>query len=435
MSDIEGLRHHFRRLLEQERAAAAKESASIHSEATAESLVSRRDFVSLVKLFRDLLFETSRLRSLVNRVELEPSLAASLRDLDVLNLVDVEKASKGTGGILAPLSRLFALTSTDIPPPPAPPKTPMTARAIAKLTGSSAVSSTTINVEFGNGAVRRATAVGGAEDLPSPEYKRPGAGGSPRGNKSGPQLKRDLSAIFVGGLPTSRQTGDGGWVRVDARNAPSSNPFSRLLATYRPPLSATTNAIIDSIPHAPQPDAPYQPTLLERTHRRTYSDSSIRSTFVAHANPHARLITPASLALSSEISISGALAQPIVSQSHRPDDQTLRTQLTQLSSSVVMRKPSMSRLRMRSSSAQLRTSSPSMSVSIPKDAIPPVPSLPMSISISPTVLRGPVPIVVAGSLFGNLSSWASKAAGFPSPLAARAEEESVEGGESTRAGP
>lgn len=432
VNDIEGLRTHFRRILEQER---AKDLPLSPQENTTESLVLRRDFVSLVKLFRDLLFETSRLRALVNRVQLEPSLAANLRELDNVNTLEgPSKAppAPSTGGLLAPFSRLFAGALSAEPEPASPaaqrPITPRPSmRPIAKLSGSSAITSATVNVEFGSGAVRRAVAHGPGEPS-SPDV----AANSPRGSqgslgrkKSETQVKRDLSSIFAGGLPPPRSPTTDAWVVLppkpsSSRAVPSTNPFGRLLAAYRPTassMSTTANAVLDSFSHAPQPDAAYEPTLLERQLRpRGLSDSSIRSTFVAHANPHHRLISPATLALSAESHAPDAAASPVPILSRSAEPEADRHLSAVLSSS--MRKPSMQHLRPQASQSQLRPSPDN-------DAAP---TLPISISISPTSTPSALSTPASrrligtssaatspqtsGSLFNNLSHWATKAAGI-----------------------
>ncbi|KAM0751739.1 hypothetical protein T439DRAFT_379835 [Meredithblackwellia eburnea MCA 4105] len=453
VNDIEGIRTHFRRVLENERVS-TKDSA-LSPESSQESHVLRRDFVSLVKLFRDLLFETSRLRSLVNRVQLEPSLASSLRELDTINSIDNEasKATSTAAGLLAPFSRLFnnvvGTTEEPVTPPP-PVSTPRPSiRPIAKLTGSSAVTSAVVNVEFGSGAVRRAVASRpgeeGSPDLPSPSQR---SQTSLTHKKSDNQVRRDLSSIFAGGLPAPRSPTGEPWVVVSnkARPTPSSNPLGCLLAAYRPAvsLSTTTNAVLDSFAQA-RPE-PSEPTLLERQLRpRGLSDSSIRSTFIAHANPQHRLLSPATLALSSEGTSGDVVAQPIsISIGSGPDGSScpdLREQLTVLSTS--MRKPSIAKLRKKdsrgSSLSRSHTEDP-----VDSEPPPPVPSLPISISASPKGIDfggathahhhrlrgdglGPVgsapqgfgPAIVAtpppatsGSLFNNLSHWASRATGL-----------------------
>ncbi|GAA5924011.1 uncharacterized protein JCM15063_005524 [Sporobolomyces koalae] len=333
VNEIDSMRDRFRRILEQERAAALKEPGKSVQQSSTESLINRKDFVSLVKLLRDLLFEASRLRSLVNRVQLEPALASRLGDLDelqgsVADPTDQALNRAGTaGGLLAPLSRLFGSTLSPGEHPTLTSR-PSSAqlRAPPKRGGYSAVTSATVNVEFGKAAVRSSTtssAEGTGTTSPSqPAVTRPDA------------PKRDISAIFAGSsnrvqadpwvvLPSVEPTTSAATPMPQPRRIPSRSPglasvassylpFGRILASsYRPALSSTTNAVLDSIPHAPptshDPSIPSPSeapsTLLERQLRpRGLSDSSIRSTFLAHgiANPHHRVLTPATLALSSE---------------------------------------------------------------------------------------------------------------------------------------
>ncbi|GAA6059166.1 hypothetical protein JCM10212_005511 [Sporobolomyces blumeae] len=317
--EVDSMRDRFRRVLEQERAAVVRDPSNHALLHGAESLVSRREFVALVKLLRDLLFEASRLRSLVNRVQLDPSLASRLAELDDAQSVDDEISARPSiknGGLLAPLSRLFGATlSPGEHPTLSNRSSSAQLRASVKRGGSSAVSSATVNVEFGQGAVRASSTD------PTPPRDQPAA------MRPAPP-RRDLSSIFAGS--TTRTTADP-WVVLPASTdatAPTASrpmapvrtpglvsaastassylPFGRMLASYRPAMSSTTNAVLDSIPHAPRDNASTDepaPTLLERQLRpRGLSDSSIRSSFLAHgvANPHHRVLTPATLALSSE---------------------------------------------------------------------------------------------------------------------------------------
>ncbi|GAA5894579.1 uncharacterized protein JCM6883_002142 [Sporobolomyces salmoneus] len=332
VNEIDSMRDKFRRILEQERSALAKETSKATSHLSSESLISRREFVSLVKLLRDLLFEASRLRSLVNRVQLDPSLASRLGDLDdpresATEFGSEQNASKlaatTTGGLLAPLSRLFGST---LSPGEHPTLTSRASsaqlRAPLKRGGYSAVTSATVNVEFGKAAVRSSTSEA------TTTTTSPAA--SPAARPDPP--KRDISSIFAGSTirpndpsfaPSNDLAASSPSPMPQPRRMPSRSPglasvassylpFGRILAnSYRPALSSTTNAVLDSIPHAPSmsqdPSTASNeppPTLLERQLRpRGLSDSSIRSTFLSHgiaANPHHRVLTPATLALSSE---------------------------------------------------------------------------------------------------------------------------------------
>lgn len=83
--DAEGLRDHFRRLIEAEaRGLNGKEDASSlgsgnsRDNKESESLVARKEFFALVKLIRDLLFEIAKLRNAVNEVQLAPNNAARI---------------------------------------------------------------------------------------------------------------------------------------------------------------------------------------------------------------------------------------------------------------------------------------------------------------------------------------------------------------------
>lgn len=89
--DAEGLREHFRRLIEAEARGqtatqTGKEDASSMSsgnskdkaEKESESLVARKEFFALVKLIRDLLFEIARLRNAVNEIHLSPGNAGKI---------------------------------------------------------------------------------------------------------------------------------------------------------------------------------------------------------------------------------------------------------------------------------------------------------------------------------------------------------------------
>ncbi|BGP29659.1 hypothetical protein JCM10296v2_001398 [Rhodotorula toruloides] len=428
VNDIDSVRHHFRRVVEQERATQTRQtslaaSASATAASADTSLVTRRDFVSLVKLLRDLLFEASRLRMLVNRVQLEPGLAEKLKELDVPNAFEAVEPQGANGkgaaatattaaGLLAPLSRLFggvvghdeapslshhASTAQFRPPP-------------TKRGGSGTVSTATatVNVEFGGGAVRQAQAAETSTTSPSTAAAATRSGTTRVTGSS--HVRRDLSSIFAGAASTSRATAstatssDLWWPTPSSASASSFSqigapagrlasaataassyiPFGRLLSSYRPAMSSTTNAVLDSIPHAPShPPASATneeggfeppPTLLERQLRpRGLSDSSIRSTFLSYANPHHRLVTATGPALSSEPVTIPVVVAPEPSFSADPSSplsasaspaaaisalrQTLlEDALDPTPGRSVSRRPSAANLRSKSSSAQLRES-------------------------------------------------------------------------------
>ncbi|KAM0792904.1 hypothetical protein ACM66B_002665 [Microbotryomycetes sp. NB124-2] len=462
VADVENLRHHFRKVLEAERIVLRGAEPDAHSH---ESLVLRRDFVALVKLFRDILFELSRLRMLVNRVQVDPHLAHSLRALDVQNSVtpdDVQPKVATTGGLLAPLTRfLGAALSTE--PEPTSPTLPTFAGPRAhppKRSVSSAISSTAVSVEFGSGAVRRAVANENEPPRTTAAETERATQQQSLGRKAGHQARRELNSIFAGAAPTivaPKAPVSASWF---SRAAPSSNPIGRLLASYRPAPESTVNAVLDSIPHAPQSATEAQPPLLERElRRRGLSDSSIRSTFVAHANPHHRVISPATLALSGEPVSTSAVPILVRTTDDGPgaadvdgdhddgSDATRRlTAQSQLSASLMVtsslsKRPSAAQLRSKKSTPQLRSVSATRSDTA-IHAPPPVPSVPVKVredkplsdvpvavsiprSLSNSETPGGPASVASTSLLGNLSQWASKATSL-SPLAAALEADEDE---------
>lgn len=406
--------------------------------------MTRRDFVALVKLLRDLLSETSRLRLLVNRVQLEPPLAYKLRELDapasVTPTITVEKtlgqsASSAATTLLAPISRLLGGQAAE---QPSTSDSVRPSLAQSRRGGSSTVSTATVNVEYGGGAVRA------AESVESPKSQ---AVASPRDATTSVgrprQVRRELSSIFAGASynsTASRRTTPAGvrsqgidmpaqpravptnrFVSAAASAASSYMPFGRILASYRPAMSSTANAVIDSIPHAPPVlDSPFDDddedhsppsTLLERQLRpRGLSDSSIRSSFTTHGgfsrpNPHHRVVTAAGLALSAEtkpvpmivapgdssLDRSGERDAAIAAMSSSPASlgaamNALRQKLEEdeaetahalAEGKTISRRASRAQLRGRTSTSRLRESS-TLAVSPP----PPVPPLPDDLRLS-----------------------------------------------------
>lgn len=106
--DAEGLREHFRRIVESEaRGALTSDTASTKSSSNGgnvmdmdTSLVPRKDFFALVKLMRDLLFEMAKLRMAVNEVQLAPGNASKILQ-EHLGVAAAEE--KGMGGWIGKL--------------------------------------------------------------------------------------------------------------------------------------------------------------------------------------------------------------------------------------------------------------------------------------------------------------------------------------------
>lgn len=74
--DVEGLREHFRKLIEIESRSLGKDDNSIGSSnqnLKDESMVSRKDFYALIKIVREMLVEMAKLRSVVNEIQMNPN--------------------------------------------------------------------------------------------------------------------------------------------------------------------------------------------------------------------------------------------------------------------------------------------------------------------------------------------------------------------------
>lgn len=279
VSDVDALRVKFQRSLLHENQASLKESAH-------HSLVTRRDFRQLLRLVRDVLAEVSRLRSIVNTVQLEPALATQIAQLEA-GPASPSGSQPSTPGFdpkayvptfLAPISRLWSgAASTEVVTPPSAPvsaaslgkgRPTMTA---TKRTTSTGITSATVNVEFGGGGMssRQKTVASSSPLASAPE----GVGG-----------------IFAGGglrRPRSR------WALVD-RPGPGATTSSSGAPKSRSRDDHDAGDKLDS------EVGDFRQTLLERTLRpRGLSDSSMHSTFVQHAaaaayaNPTGRLLKSA----------------------------------------------------------------------------------------------------------------------------------------------
>lgn len=248
-------------------------------------MVSRRDFAQLVKLFREMLSELGRLRSIVNRIQLEPSLAHKIAVLDELEAYEEPApSSTPTSSLLAPISRLL----WSQPAEEKVLKRKASSHPASKLSALNSVAPETVNVEFGSGQVKQAIRADAAAAgvIPSRSDARSG-----------------LRSIFVGAQRSGFPKGDkaDGWVAISRH---SGAPHDRQRGQ---PLSTAMDAVLDNFHSSGQThqsrDGPH-PKLLERTLRpRGLSDSSIHSTFAAHGsiNPAQSQITSARLAVSQAI--------------------------------------------------------------------------------------------------------------------------------------
>lgn len=256
--DIDGMRAHFRGVLEEER----------RQPGTASSLVARKDFMQLLKLFKELLAELVELRACVNRVILDPAEVARLRDAVAAAVEEQGEARRGGGatlGWIAPtIQKLFTGGAAE-------PTTPQALARGPKLEPSTSASTTHVNVEFAStGIIRRSTlAEEGEPVVLRRQRERPAmtlGDGSVR-------QRAGLMGIFAG-AQAPRPVGP-------SIRAKPSMEFHARKQGHRRQISNAVDAVIDQ----PVPEDALPP-LLERTLRpRGLSDSSIRSTFQSHGVP------------------------------------------------------------------------------------------------------------------------------------------------------
>lgn len=322
LNEVSSLRTHFRTILDDERST---------------TLVSRKEFRALLKVYSELFQEIGSLRATVNEVVLNPQIAIKLRD-EAMDSEDkgraAPKAVGALGGWIAPLSKLWATSSSDTPdttggPPSLSPGLMRTGstrnrlqppRIAPKLAPAISASTTTVNVEFTNAGIRRAIST-----TPAP----PAAVQVPTERLAPSPLSQNrpqLRGIFVGSSGTAtKQTpankqkdpwamapagGVGSASRLDQAKLRSARPtaggVNRLASGDKVDSSRRMSRVVDAMvdQHAVDDDddegGDFPSNLLQRTLRpRGLSDSSIHSTFIAHGPPLNRMVTPAGLALSS----------------------------------------------------------------------------------------------------------------------------------------
>ncbi|PWN38362.1 uncharacterized protein FA14DRAFT_26165 [Meira miltonrushii] len=90
LRDIDGLRDHFRRAMDNESKGREVDNVSLHSRtsgksndrsnsnAESDSLVARKEFFALIKLFKDLFMEMARLRNTINEISMQPQQASRI---------------------------------------------------------------------------------------------------------------------------------------------------------------------------------------------------------------------------------------------------------------------------------------------------------------------------------------------------------------------
>ncbi|KAI0265101.1 hypothetical protein BC834DRAFT_970298 [Gloeopeniophorella convolvens] len=260
------------------------------------TVCTRRDLRTLLKLFKDVFRELANVRTTLNDVVLDPSIAPKVREM-ALNPKDeppaVEKTPTPTSaGWMAPLSKLFGVSSSDskrtLSPigvgrgrPPARP----TPRSVPKLEPALSASTTTVKVEFtGTGAGRAVT------NLSSPVTHEPTRGSiaAPAPTRSASQ---NLMGIFAGAPRAdawvvvtpgpSRPAGAGADQLRRTTLGRAAGRTATAVDNADGTLSRNVDAVID-LPSAAEDRSGFDSTRTLR--HRGLSDSSIRTTFMQHGD-------------------------------------------------------------------------------------------------------------------------------------------------------
>ncbi len=271
------------------------------------TICTRRDLRMLLKLVKDIFKELGVLRTTLNDIVLDPSIAPKVREMTLdpkdESVNGKSSTSNSGGGWMAPLTKLFtgatfgeskrALSPLDISRGRGLARA--SSRPIPKLGPATSASTTIVNVEFtGTGAGRAITS---ASSPISQEITR-NAIAAPTPARS---TSLNLMGIFAGApridpwvvLPPGppRQPGSGA---DQLRRTTLGRAAGRAMAgsdNTQNPLSRNVDAVID--PHgSPEDRRGFDPSRTLRT--RGLSDSSIRSTFLQHgeaaAAAHGRTI-------------------------------------------------------------------------------------------------------------------------------------------------
>ncbi len=264
------------------------------------TICTRRDLRALLKFLKDIFKELGTLRTTLNDIILDPSIAPNVREM-TLNPRDESSPremvpSLGSGGgWMAPFSKFFgSAMSSDSKREVAPhgvnrtrgPTRP-SPRSVPKLGPATSASATTVNVEFtGTGAGRAVTNV-----PPAARQTVQDAIAAPVAIRS---TSTNLMGIFVGAprndswviLPpdSSRRKGAGA---DQLRRSTLGRAAGRAMAgtdTNAPSsLPRNVDAVIDPDPHASSEErSGTDPSRTLRT--RGLSDSSIRTTFLQHGD-------------------------------------------------------------------------------------------------------------------------------------------------------
>jgi len=278
------------------------------------TICTRRDLRSLLKFFKDIFREFGTLRTTLNDIVLDPSIAPKVREMtmnpkDESSSKEKAPSSGPGGGWMAPLSKLFSsATSSDTKRAVSPlginrSRGPMwpSVRLAPKLGPATSASTTTVNVEFtGTGSGRAITKV----TSPIAQESTQDVIATPIPTRS---TSANLMGIFAGAarndpswvvLPpsSSRPQGERG---DQLRRTTLGRAAGRVMATADNPAAGSLPRNVDAVidPRASSEErGGIDPARTLRT--RGLSDSSIRSTFLQHGEDAP---VPQSLNPSSEV--------------------------------------------------------------------------------------------------------------------------------------
>ncbi|KAI9447748.1 hypothetical protein H4582DRAFT_1803065 [Lactarius indigo] len=284
------------------------------------TICTRRDLRALLKFVKDIFKELGVLRTTLNDIVLDPSIAPKVREMTLdpkdESVNGKSSTSNSGGGWMAPLTKLFTGATFGEPKRALSPLdrgrglARSSSRPIPKLGPATSASTTIVNVEFtGTGAGRAITS---ATSPISQEITRD-AIAAPTPARS---TSLNLMGIFAGApridpwvvLPPGppRQPGAGA---DQLRRATLGRAAGQAIAAAdnsQNPLPRNVDAVID--PHgSPEDRRGFDPSRTLRT--RGLSDSSIRSTFLQHGEAPAA--AGPSEAPSRGMTIRGARGQTI----------------------------------------------------------------------------------------------------------------------------
>lgn len=360
--DVEALREHFRKALEAEirgrdidtASTGSRNSAKVEKES--DSLVAKKEFFALIKVFRELFVEIAKLRKAVNEVSLQPQNAAKILQEHLLVNASEDKGMGAWIGRLfaaAPLPGVSSLTATSSANA-VPSQTISAASASRPITGrvtsgpqltsraSATIVPSTAAVEVkGSHAVEQPSSTAAVEAGPSLALAVPS---QPRRSLSRVQ-SRNLSGLFVGSVTSHNDGSNEGPINYFG---PS---HSRLASEQTTRNHRLSRIVDDDEIHS------YQSSLTPKMGRRprNLSDSSIRTTYMEDEDkvvgsrqlsngskapaPISRIITPSTLSLQASSAMHAGIVHSYTSSSGLSEDDSAST-ITSAASTKEVASPS-----------------------------------------------------------------------------------------------